>query len=146
LSFLSKFGKVVLSIFGVAGKIEKIIEKPVEAIVPASTIAFNIFDTGVEIAKDVEAAFAAAGQQSNGSAKLAAALPGFSAALDAYTLAKFPGSDQILQAEAYLASKTALINAIVQYLNSLPESVQITPSSSAIVAAAAVSAATKKAA
>ena len=142
MSFLSKFGSVFKAIFAGAKKVEQAVELPIETLFPATVPIFNVFDRGVEIAKDVEAAFAAAGVEKGGAQKLAAFLPGFSDALDEYTRDKFPGSEAILKAEAYLSSKTALANAIVGYLNSLPESLTVQPTQSALIAAAAAAAAT----
>ena len=142
MSWLSKFGHVFKAIFTGAQKVEQAVEIPIEMLFPATVPIFNVFDHGVEIAKDVEAAFAAAGVEKGGALKLAAFMPGFSAALDEYTKDKFPGSESVLKAEAYLASKTALANAIVGYLNALPESVTAQPTQSSLIAAAAAAAAT----
>lgn len=145
-SWLDKFGNELKKIVTDVGKVEAKAKPIVEELVPASTPIFDVFDIGVEIAKDVQAAFAAADQANEGPAMLAAALPGLSAALDQYTLAKFPGSQAILTSEKYLASKPKLMNAIVEYINSMPDSLDVTPTRSAIVAASAVSAALKAAA
>lgn len=141
MSWLSKFGHLFKLIFANAVKVEKAVEPYIEAVVPATVPAFHVFDYAVEIIKDVEAAFAAAGVVQGGAAKLAAALPSIGLALDAYTKAKFPGSDQVLKTEAYLASKTELINAVVAYLNAIPESIAIAPSPTAMIAATATAAA-----
>lgn len=140
-SWLKKFGSVLKTIFVDIGKVESKVKPIVEELLPASAPFFDVFDAGVEVAKNLEVAFNAAGQASNGPAKLKAALPGLSAALDAYTLAKFPGSSDVLKTEAYIASKPVLMNAIVQYLNSLPDTLEVKPTSSSIAIAAAVSAA-----
>ena len=141
MSWLSKFGHLFKTIFADAVKVEKAVEPYVEMVVPATVPAFNVFDHAVEVVKDVEAAFAAAGVVQGGAAKLAAAIPAIGLALDAYTVAKFPGSDQILKTEAYLASKTGLINSVVAYLNAIPESITVAPSSTALIAATATAAA-----
>ena len=141
MSWLKKFGRLFKIIFADAVKVEKAVEPYIEAVVPATIPAFHVFDIGVEIVKDLEAAFAAAGVVQGGAAKLAAAIPLIGLALDAYTLAKFPGSNAVLKTEAYLASKTSVINAIVQYLNALPETLTIAPSGTALIAATAAAAA-----
>lgn len=146
MSWLKAFGQKIKTIFDDVAVVEKKVEPIVEAFLPQSTPLFDVFDVAVEIAKSVEGSFAAAGVQTNGPAKLAAALPGFSAALDAYTTAKFPGTNTILKDAAYIASKTILLNAVVAYLNALPDSaVGSTVSSAALIAAAATSAAVKAA-
>jgi hypothetical protein len=134
-SWLDKFGSVMKTIITDVGLVESKAKPIVEELLPASVPLFNVFDIGVEIAKNVQAGFAAAGQATNGKAMLAAALPSLSAALDQYTLAKFPGSQAILKSEAYLAAKPALMNAIVQYTNSLPDTLDVQPTSTAILAA-----------
>src|ERR1700731_2676424 len=147
MSWLKTFGQKVKTIFDDVAAIEKKVEPIVETFLPQSIPIFDVFDVAVEIGKSVEGSFAAAGVQSNGPAKLAAALPGISAALDAYTTAKFPGTTTILKDAAYIASKTTLMNAVVEYLNALPDSaVGSTVSSTALIAAAAASAAVKAAA
>jgi len=141
MSALTKFGHLFKVIFTGAVKVEKAVEPYVEAVVPATIPAFHVFDVGVEIVKDVEAAFGAAGVVQGGAAKLEAALPGFGLALNAYTLAKFPGSEAILKAEAYVLAKKGLLNAIVAYANAIPESVTVAPSPTAMIAATATAAA-----
>jgi hypothetical protein len=141
MSWLKKFGRLFKIIFSGAVKVEKAVEPYVEAIMPATVPAFNVFDGAVEIVKDVEAAFAAAGVEQGGAMKLAAALPLIGLALDSYTKAKFPGSDAVLKTEAYLASKAGLVNAVVAYLNAMPESVTVAPSGTALIAATATAAA-----
>jgi hypothetical protein len=141
MSWLSKFGRLFKIIFADAVRVEKAVEPYIEAVVPATVPAFNVFDHAVEVVKDVEAAFAAAGVVQGGEAKLAAAMPSIGLALDAYTAAKFPGSDAVLRTEAYLAAKKGLINAVVAYLNAIPESVTVAPSSTALIAATAAAAA-----
>jgi len=141
MSALTKFGHLFKVIFANAVKVEKAVEPYIEAVVPATVPAFHVFDYAVEIVKDVEAAFAAAGVVKGGDAKLAAALPGFGLALDAYTREKFPGSEAILKAEAYVLAKKSLLNAIVAYANAIPESVTVAPSPTAMIAATATAAA-----
>jgi hypothetical protein len=141
MSWLTKFGSTLKSIFTNAQTLEQKAEPIVESLLPASIPVFDVFDTGIEIAKDVEAGFASAGVVKGGSQKLVAALPGFGAALDAYTTAKFPGSTAVLKSEAYIASKPVLMNAIVNYINALPETLTVAPTPSSIIVAAATSAA-----
>ena len=141
-SWLDKFGHAVVVGLNYVLKGEAVAKPIVETYVPASAAIFGVFDTVVEIVKDVQAAFSAAGAQSNGPAMLAAATPGVSAAIDTYITAKFPGSEGVLKADAYLQSKTQIINAVVAMLNALPDSLPVTPTTSATVAAAAVKAAT----
>lgn len=126
-SWLSKFGSVMKSIFVAIPKVEAVAKPIIETLLPASIPIFNVFDELVVIAADVERSFAMAGQQTAGVAKLAASLPGLEAALNAYTLAKFPGSASILKSEAYLAAQAPLMNAIVGYLNAIPESLLVIP-------------------
>jgi hypothetical protein len=141
MSWLKKFGRLFKIIFADAVKVEKAVEPYIEAVVPATIPAFNVFDHAVEVVKDIEAAFAAAGVVQGGAAKLAAAIPLIGLALDSYTKAKFPGSDAVLKTEAYLASKTGLVNAFVAYLNALPETITVAPSGTALIAATAAAAA-----
>jgi hypothetical protein len=134
-SWLTKFGSVMKIIITDVDVVEKKAEPIVEELLPASVPLFNVFDIGVEIAKNVQAGFAAAGLETSGPAMLKAALPSLSAAVDQYTLAKFPGSQDVLKAEAYLAAKPVLMNAIVQYANALPDTLDVKPTSTAILAA-----------
>src|ERR1700693_1970423 len=97
MSWLKAFGQKVKTIFDDTVAIEKQVEPIVEEVLPQSIPIFDVFDTAVEIGKSVEGSSAAAAAQANGPAKLAAALPGLSAALDAYTTAKFPGTTTILK-------------------------------------------------
>jgi len=134
-SWLTKFGSVMKTIITDVDVFEKKAEPLVEALVPESVPLFNVFDIGVEIAKNVQAGFAAAGLETSPQAMLKAALPSLSAAVDQYTLAKFPGSKAVLKTKAYLAAKPVLMNAIVQYTNSLPDTLDVQPTSTAILAA-----------
>jgi hypothetical protein len=149
-SWLKRFGHEVLVILGVVAKdvapLEKIAVPVAEALLPAFAPAIaagaGIFEKLLEMITTVEGTFAAVGQASNGPAKLQAVLAGIGPILDDYVQYHFPGSAAILKAEAYLASKTGLVNAVVAFLNNLEAGmVAAVPGSSAVAAAAAAQAA-----
>lgn len=144
-SWLSKFGQDILKVLGIAQKVEQVAEPVVEALVPASIPFFGIFDKIIQVVMLGEATFAAVGQQSNGAAKLAAALPGVKAMLDQWVMDNLPGSQQILASEAYVSAKaanaTAYINAAVAFLNSLPPAATTAVTAPAVAAASAAKAA-----
>jgi hypothetical protein len=140
--WLSSFGKGLVTVFDLVAKGEQKIEPLAESLLPASIPFFNVFDEGVEIAKDVEAAFTAAGQTAgNGLAKLEAALPGFRVALDQYAADKFPGYDVVKKTEQQLATEEQLLSAIVNWINTLPDSAQAKANARALVIVSAVRAA-----
>lgn len=143
VSALKKFGQDVAKFVADASNIEKKIEPIAEAALPASAVVFDVFDESVDIIQDTEGAFASAGLAQAGAAKLAAATPGISAAIDAYITAKFPGAASITKDADYIAAKTTYVNAVVGILNTLPASSATEVTSSAIIAASAVAAAVK---
>lgn len=140
-SWLSKLGQDIVKVLGIVTGVEKVAEPVVEALLPASTVAFGIFDKIVQLVTNIEGAYAAVGQQASGTAKLGAAVPYVESLLDQYVTDNFPGSADILKAETYLAQRAPVaesyVNLVVQFLNSLPASSQTAVTTSAIAAAAA---------
>src|SRR5271155_3450780 len=145
VSWLKKLGQDVLKVLGVVAPAEKVAEPFIEALLPASVPVFGILDEIFPIITVTEQAFSAVGQQSNGPAKLNAALSGVEAAIDQWTAANLPGSAAILATDAYiqakLAAATAYVNATVAFANALPASPATSVTSSGVAAAAAAKAA-----
>ena len=145
VNWLKKLGQDVLKVLGIASSAEKVAEPFVEALVPASIPVFGILDEVFPVVTTVEQAFAAVGQQSNGPAKLNAALTGVESAIDQWTTDNLPGSTTILQTDAYiqarLAAATAYINATVAFANALPASTSTSATSAGVAAASAAKAA-----
>lgn len=143
-SWLSKLGQDILKVLGFASKVEQAAEPIIETAFPVSIPAFAIFDKIMQIVMMGEATFAAVGLQSNGPAKLAAALPQVSAMLDQWVASNLPGGADIVKGEAYLAARTAnataYVNAAVAFLNSLPPSAQTVIIPGAVSAGAAAQA------
>jgi len=150
VSWLKKFGQDVLKIITIgfvdAKPIVELGAQVVEgldpAIAPAIEAGEGIYEKIAAYAMTVEASFAAAGQASNGPAKLQAVLAGVGGDIDAWVAANFPGSATILKAENYLSSKAGLINQVVNFLNSIDgNSVPSAATPQAVANAAAVKAA-----
>lgn len=147
VSWLKKFGHAVGVALGVIAKdaepVEKAAVQVAEFVAPQYTpliqAADGIFEKGLNEVKLVEGTFTAVGQASNGPAKLQAVLSSLGPEIDAYTEANFPGSAQIIRGEAYIASKSTLINAFVAYLNSI--NANMAPAAATVQAIAAASAA-----
>ena len=143
-SWLKKLGQDFVKFLGIANKIEKAAEPIVEAILPASTIGFSLFDGVVAIVTSGEQAFAAFGQASNGPAKLQAALGGVIQLFEQYIQTNLPGSAQILASEQWLSARSAIatqyINTVVAFLNSLPAST-VTATANGQAVASAITAA-----
>lgn len=142
VSWLKKLGQDILKVLGVVVKVEQVAEIPVEAILPASIPAFGVFDKVMQLVGVAESSFAAAGQASNGPAKLQSILAATGKILDQYVADNFPGSAEILKSEQYIAGKTTVatqyINSVVAFLNSIPAVVApTTPTTNSVATLAA---------
>ena len=142
VSWLKKLGLDILKVLSIGNSVEKLIEKPVELLLPASAIAFNLWDFAFGEITNVEAGYAAITTAPTGVAKFNAVLPVISQALDQWVVANLPGSAQILAADSYLQSKvqvaTNLTNTVVQFLNSLPASPQTATTPAGIATASVI--------
>lgn len=150
VSWLKKFGQDVLKIITIGFVDAKpvvelgaqVIEGLDPALAPAIAAGEGIYEKIAAYALTVEATFAAAGQASNGPAKLNAVLAGVGTDIDAWVSANFPGSATIIKAETYLQSKAGLVNQVVSFLNSIDgNSVPTAITPQAVASAAAVRAA-----
>lgn len=150
VSWLKRFGQEVVKVIGFIAKdavsIEKVAVPVAETLLPMFApeinLAAGIFDKIAGLAQINEAAFAAVGQASNGPAKLNSVLTAVNQDLDAWVADHFPGAGAIQKGEAYIASKTDLVNAVVKFLNGVDASAaNVKPTATAIAAASAAKAA-----
>ena len=144
VSWLKKLGLDILKVLSYASPIEKVAEPIVEALIPASAVAFNLFDYAVAQVTNIEAGYAAITTAPTGVAKFQAVLPLIEQGLDQWVAANMPGSSAILKADTYLQSKTFvatnIANTVVQFLNSLPANPSTATTANATAVAAAVKA------
>ena len=142
VSWLKKLGLDILKVLNIVNPIEKLIEKPVEAFLPITTIGFNLFDYLVGQATNIEAGYAAITSAPTGIAKFNTLLPIASAALDQWVEANMPGSAEILKADSYIQAKTIWatneVNNVVAFLNSLPVATGTVTSPAAVSTAAVI--------
>lgn len=142
VSFLKKFGQDVLKVITfIAGKAVPIAQAagavvsaldPVLA--PAITVAENLISKIANQALITEAAFAAGGLATDGTAKLQAVLNAVGPEIQAWVSAGFPGAAQLSQ-----AAQAGLVNAVVAILNEIDGNLALTtPTASAVAAASAV--------
>lgn len=150
VSWLKKFGQAVAKGIGIIAKdvlpAEKVIAPLAAALAPQFALeigyASGLFEKIAGLASTTEAAFESVGQGSNGPAKLDAVLSVISSDLDQWVTSNLPGTEAILKGEAYLASKSDFVSAVVKFLNSIDGSgLMITPSPQAVIAVAATKAA-----
>jgi len=124
VSWLKKLGLDILKFLSIASPIEKVAEPIVEALVPVSAIAFNLFDYAVAQVTNIEAAYAQITTAPSGVAKAQATISAIENAIDQWVTANMPGSQGILTAAAYVSARLTLAqnmsNGIVTFLNQLP--------------------------
>jgi hypothetical protein len=146
VSWLKKFGQDIEKAIGVAAKdiepVEHVAAEVAEVALPQFSgligTVDGLFEKAVTAITTVEGVAVAIGQATNGQGKLEAVLNTIGVSLDTYVADNFPGSSAILKGEAYLASKTQFVNAIVAFLNSIDGgAVSTTPSTATLAAVAA---------
>jgi hypothetical protein len=143
-SALKTIGKDFLKVVNFGVTIEQKAAPVAAALFPQFAPEIDLANKTAAWIKLTEQSFAAAGQQSNGPAKLDAMVAAISADYDAFIKAQLPGSAVLQDAESFAASKADYVNSIVKGIDafSVPAGSTVATAEALIVASAVKAAAT----